>query len=168
MINLCRKPLINTSAGLFSARPSQNVVGKIEWALNHFSCCYIRTNLVCAAWPSQQLMRSWRTRRIDLPSNGARGLGKDTVGTWIDLASFVSSSGSGHSPYEELADKIGEARDPNTTWDHQPLHAVNANIRKPAKDRITVTVNALVSTSTPLTCAASFVTMVGSGKLPNF
>jgi hypothetical protein len=31
------------------------------------------------------------------------------VGSWIDLASFVTSSGGGggRSPYEELADKIG-------------------------------------------------------------
>ena len=39
----------------------------------------------------------------------ARGTGQDAVGSWIDLASFVTSSGGGggRSPYEELADKIG-------------------------------------------------------------
>ena len=38
----------------------------------------------------------------------ARGAGQDAVGSWIDLAAFVSSSGrGGHTPFDELADKIG-------------------------------------------------------------
>lgn len=39
-----------------------------------------------------------------------RSSGKDsTVGAWIDLASFVSSSGtSSHTPFDELAEKIGD------------------------------------------------------------
>lgn len=38
----------------------------------------------------------------------ARGAGQDAVGSWVDLASFVSSSGGGgRTPYDELADVIG-------------------------------------------------------------
>lgn len=38
----------------------------------------------------------------------ARGAGQEAVGSWIDLAAFVSSSGRGaHTPFDELADKIG-------------------------------------------------------------
>ena len=56
-----------------------------------------------AAGPPAALRPS---RRLTLAS----GTGQDAVGSWIDLASFVSSSGAGgggRSPYEELADKIG-------------------------------------------------------------
>ncbi|KAI7841657.1 hypothetical protein COHA_004677 [Chlorella ohadii] len=38
----------------------------------------------------------------------ARGAGQEAVGSWIDLASFVaSSSRGGHTPFDDLADKIG-------------------------------------------------------------
>lgn len=40
----------------------------------------------------------------------ASGTGQDAVESWIDLASFVASSGKsgGHTAYDELADKIGK------------------------------------------------------------
>lgn len=36
----------------------------------------------------------------------ARGVGKDAVGSWLDLAGFVAKS-TAHTPFDELADKIG-------------------------------------------------------------
>jgi len=42
------------------------------------------------------------------PPAVCRSVGQDSVGAWVDLASFVAASSSGaKSPYDELADKIG-------------------------------------------------------------
>lgn len=38
----------------------------------------------------------------------ARSVGGDAVGSWLDLAGFVAASSQGaHTPYDDLADKIG-------------------------------------------------------------
>lgn len=67
---------------------------------------------------------SWSRKRqnhrpmfVSLPSSPAFsrccvhlpcGVGKDAVGSWIDLAGFVSAGGhSAHTPYDGLADLIG-------------------------------------------------------------
>lgn len=50
----------------------------------------------------------FQPRQSARPAVVARGAGQDAVGSWIDLAAFVSSSGRGaHTPFDELADKIG-------------------------------------------------------------
>ena len=58
-----------------------------------------------AAAPAPAPLRPCRQARAAVE---ARGAGQDAVGSWIDLAAFVSSSGrGGHTPFDELADKIG-------------------------------------------------------------
>jgi hypothetical protein len=38
-----------------------------------------------------------------------RGVGKDAVGSWLDLAGFVAATSQGsHTPFDDLADKIGK------------------------------------------------------------
>lgn len=54
------------------------------------------------------------TRRIAHFDNGSsrchhrpHAVGDDAVQSWLDLASFVATTGSSRTPYDELADKIG-------------------------------------------------------------
>lgn len=68
------------------------------------------SHCVAAAAPAacSLIVAPAREQRAQRRAVRARGAGQDAVNTWLDLASFVSSAGSsGHTPYDELADKIG-------------------------------------------------------------